>query len=63
MVVLEVKDHHSGCHCPEGSLILYNRPTAKGKQPSVDYLEYAPAMLAHFGVPRPATMLELSFVV
>ncbi len=58
----EVDDHHSGCHCPEGSLIIYNSPTAKAQQASVDYLEYAPAMLAHFGIPRPAYMLEPSFV-
>src|SRR5437899_2974723 len=26
---LEVEDHHSGCHTPEGSLIVYNSRTSK----------------------------------
>ncbi|HTB12874.1 MAG TPA: hypothetical protein VK752_14935 [Bryobacteraceae bacterium] len=57
----EIDDHHSGCHCPEGSLIIYNSRTAKASQPSVDYLEYAPAMLSHFGIEPPPYMLKPSF--
>ncbi len=58
---LDIDDHHSGCHCPEGSLIIYNSRTAAVAQRSVNYLEYAPALLKHFGVTRPDFMLEPTF--
>ena len=58
---LEIDDHHSGCHCPEGSLIIYNSRTAKAAKPSVDYLEYAPALLSHFGIPQAPYMMTPSF--
>ncbi len=60
-VRFEIDDHHSGCHCPEGSLIIYNSSTAKATQPSVDYLEYAPALLSHFGIQPPPYMVTPTF--
>jgi hypothetical protein len=60
-VRFEIDDHHSGCHCPEGSLIVYNSRTAKAARPSVDYLEYAPALLTHFGISPAPYMLTPSF--
>ncbi len=57
----EIDDHHSGCHCPEGSLIIYNSQTAKANAPSVNYLEYAPALLKHFGVTPGSYMPEPTF--
>jgi hypothetical protein len=57
----EIDDHHSGCHCPEGSLIIYNSRSTKAAQPSVDYLEYAPALLSHFGIPAAPYMSTPSF--
>jgi hypothetical protein len=58
---LEIDDHHSGCHCPEGSLIIYNSRTTKAARPSVDYLEYAPALLSHFGIASAPYMVAPSF--
>ncbi len=58
---LEIDDHHSGHHCPEGSLIIYNSRTAKAAQPSVDYLEYTPALLSHFGISPAPYMKAPSF--
>ena len=60
---LDIDDHHSGCHCPEGSLIIYNSRTAATAQRSVNYLEYAPALLKHFGVDRPEFMMKPSFSI
>lgn len=60
-VRLEVDDHHSGCHCPEGSLLVYNSRTSRAERPSINYLEYAPALLRHFGIERAEYMLEPSF--
>ena len=60
-VRFEIDDHHSGCHCPEGSLIIYNSRTAEASRPSVDYLEYAPALLSHFGIARASYMMTPSF--
>lgn len=57
----EIDDHHSGCHCPEGSLIIYNSKTSTKRSDQVNYLEYAPAILKHFGIERPAYMMEPSF--
>ena len=60
-VRLDVDDHHSGCHCPEGTLIIHNSKTARVDKPSVDYLEYAPALLRHFGIPQPSYMRAPTF--
>jgi len=59
----EIEDHHSGSHCPEGSLIIYNSRTAKATKPSVNYLEYAPALLQHFGVEKLPYMATPSFAI
>ncbi|WP_019507124.1 hypothetical protein [Pleurocapsa sp. PCC 7319] len=58
-----IEDHHSGRHCPEGSLIVYNSKTSSTTQDTVDYLEYAPAMLKFFGLDTPSYMLEPQFTV
>ena len=57
----DVDDHHSGCHCPEGTLIVYNSTKAKAARSSVNYLEYAPALLEHFGVSAAPYMMKPSF--
>lgn len=62
-VRFEVDDHHSGCHYPDGSLIVFNSKTAKSESSTVNYLEYAPAILAHFNIDRPNYMLEPTFQI
>ncbi|MGJ5675432.1 MAG: hypothetical protein ACR9NN_17760 [Nostochopsis sp.] len=62
-VKFKIEDHHSGCHCPEGSLIIFNSKTSSTKSQSINYLEYAPAMLNHFGVKTAEFMLEPSFTI
>lgn len=59
----EVDDHHSGCHYPDGSLIVFNSKTAKSESSTVNYLEYAPAILAHFNLPKPDYMIEPTFQI
>jgi hypothetical protein len=51
--VYAVDDHSSGRHIPEGVLMVSNSPSFK--QPadgSVDYLDFAPALLDVLAVPR-----------
>ena len=60
---LMVEDHHSGKHRPEGSLIVYNSKTSSTSQQTVDYLEYAPAMLKFFGLDAPSYMVEPHFTI
>ncbi|BAY25574.1 hypothetical protein NIES2100_53800 [Calothrix sp. NIES-2100] len=60
-VKFNVEDHHSGCHCPEGSLIIFNSKTSSASSTTVDYLEYAPAMLNYFGVQKSEYMREPGF--
>jgi hypothetical protein len=62
-VRFEVDDHHSGCHYPDGSLIVFNSKTAKSESSTVNYLEYAPAILAHFNIHKPDYMLEPTFQI
>jgi hypothetical protein len=62
-VKFKIEDHHSGGHCPEGSLIIFNSKTASAKHEKINYLEYAPAILNYFGVKKPAYMLEPSFAI
>ena len=57
----KVEDHHSGHHDPRGSLLVYNSRSVKLPTPRVDYLEYAPAMLDHFGVDAGSYMRNPSF--
>ncbi|MDJ0532446.1 MAG: hypothetical protein QNJ70_08110 [Xenococcaceae cyanobacterium MO_207.B15] len=58
-----IEDHHSGRHCPEGSLIIYNSRTSSSTNNIVDYLEYAPAMLKFFGLDTPSYMIEPRFTI
>lgn len=60
-----VEDHHSGRHYPEGSLIIYNSKSSSKNQAqdTIDYLEYAPAMLKFFGLNRPNYMPEPQFTI
>jgi len=60
---LMIEDHSSGKHCPEGSLIIYNSQTSTTTQDTVNYLEYAPAMLKYFGLDTPSYMLEPQFTI
>ncbi|MBE9047132.1 hypothetical protein IQ255_22485 [Pleurocapsales cyanobacterium LEGE 10410] len=60
---IPIEDHHSGRHSPEGSLIVYNSTTSSTTQDTVNYLEYAPAMLKFFGLDTPNYMLEPQFRV
>jgi hypothetical protein len=60
---IKVEDHHSGRHCPNGSLIVYNSQTSSKTEDSVNYLEYASAMLKFFGVDQPDYMLEPHFTI
>lgn len=58
-----IEDHHSGMHCSEGSLIIYNSKTSSFTNNTVNYLEYAPAMLKFFGLDIPKYMLETQFTI
>lgn len=58
-----IEDHHSGRHYPEGSLIVYNSQTSNTTSDTVDYLEYAPAMLKFFGLNTPSYMPEPQFTI
>jgi hypothetical protein len=60
-IKFEVDDHHSGCHYPDGSLIVFNSKTADSHSDTVNYLEYAPAILAHFNITKPDYMLDPTF--
>lgn len=58
---IDIDDHHSGCHCPEGSLLIYNSRTAEASSESINYLEYAPALLELYGVPKRPHMMTPTF--
>ncbi|MBD2353374.1 hypothetical protein H6G41_01840 [Tolypothrix sp. FACHB-123] len=60
-VKFNIEDHHSGCHYPKGSLIIFNSKTSSANSTTINYLEYAPAILNYFGVQRPEYMIEPSF--
>lgn len=60
---IKIEDHHSGRHCPNGSLIVYNSQTSSKIEDSVNYLEYASAMLKFFGIDKPDYMLEPHFTI
>jgi hypothetical protein len=51
-VRLEIDDHHSGRHHPEGSLIVFNDQegyfSSRFPDREIDYLEYAPALKGYF---------------
>lgn len=58
-----LEDHHSGMHCPEGTLIIYNSRNSSSTNNIVDYLEYAPAMLKFFGLDIPKHMLKTHLTI
>ncbi len=61
---IEIDDHHSARHHPDGTLIIYNANTpANQHQSRISYLEFAPAILELFEVPRPDYMIRPSFVL
>ncbi|MCC0175593.1 hypothetical protein I4641_01180 [Waterburya agarophytonicola K14] len=60
---LIVEDHHSGKHCPEGSLVVYNSTTSHTTNETVNYLEYAPAILEFFGIDKPSYMRTPQFTI
>jgi hypothetical protein len=62
-VTFEVDDHHSGCHYPDGSLIIFNSKTANSHSDTVNYLEYTPAILSHFNIVKPNYMLTPTFQI
>ena len=60
-VELSIDDHHAGDHCRQGSLVIFNSSSATAKCDTVDYLEYAPAVLEYLGVGRRPYMVEPTF--
>ena len=60
---LSIEAHHTARHCPEGTLIIYNSKTSNAYQNTVDYLEYAPAMLKFFGLETSEYMPEPQFTI
>lgn len=59
--IFPITDHHSGRHIPEGSLLIYNSKSVMTQNESVDYLEFAPAMLESLGITPPSYMKTPSF--
>ncbi|NNF08525.1 MAG: hypothetical protein HKN21_17315 [Candidatus Eisenbacteria bacterium] len=59
--IFPITDHHSGRHIPEGSLLVYNSKSVMTQKESVDYLEFAPAMLESLGITPPSYMKTPSF--
>jgi hypothetical protein len=62
-IKFKIEDHHSGCHCPEGSLIIFNSKTSMSEGSTIDYLEYAPALLKHFDIAQGDYMLKPTFSI
>jgi hypothetical protein len=62
-VEFSIDDHHAGDHCKQGSLIVFNSSSAAAKCDTVDYLEYAPAVLEYLGVGRKPYMVEPTFKI
>lgn len=60
---LLIEAHHTARHCPEGTLIIYNSETSNTSENTVDYLEYAPAMLKFFDLETPEYMSEPRFTI
>ena len=58
---IEIEDHHTGRHAVDGSLIIHNSSTSSATSDTVDYLEFAPAMLEFFGIGKPDYMMEPQF--
>lgn len=60
---LRVADQHSGRHHRDGTLIVFNSSTAQATTDRVDYLEYAPAVLEHFGIEPDPRMRRPTFTI
>ena len=65
LVSVDIDDHGAGRHHPDGILIIDNgrAPTMDQGRLRIDYLEFAPAVLEFFGVPRPRYMIEPRFEI
>ncbi len=62
--VYAVDDHSSGRHIPLGILGVSNSPSFKPPPAeTVDYLEFAPAVLAHLGLQQHSSHLRPTFAV
>ena len=60
---IPIDEHHAARHCPEGTLIVYNSETSHADTDTVNYLEYAPAMLEFFGLEASDYMLKPQFKI
>lgn len=61
---IRIEDHPSTRHHPDGTLLIYpGSPPGRGSPSRVGYLEFAPALLAFFGLPRPDHMVEPGFTI
>ena len=66
LVSVDIDDHDgTGRHHPDGILIIHNgrAPAMDQDRLRIDYLEFAPAVLEFFGVPRPRYMIEARFEI
>ena len=65
LVSVDIDDHGTGRHDPDGILIIDNgrAPAMDQDRLRIDYLEFAPAVLEFFGVPRPRYMIEPRFEI
>ena len=65
LVSVDIDDHGAGRHHPDGILIIDNgrAPAMDQDRLRIDYLEFAPALLKFFGVPRPRYMIEPRFEI
>lgn len=60
---IAIEDHKSGKHSSEGTLIVYNSPNSTSDRDTINYLEYAPAMLKFFGLETPEYAIEPQFKI
>lgn len=60
---IPIEDHHSGRHCPLGSLIVFNSQTSSSNTERIDYLEFAPALLKYFALEPLNYMIEPQFTI
>ena len=58
-----IDSHHTARHTPDGTLIVYNSDSSNAENSSIDYLEYAPAMLKFFGLETLDYMVEPQFTI
>ncbi len=63
LMPIHIDDHNSGRHHPDGSLTIHPSSHAHDDPPRIGCLEFDPALLDFFGVPRPDGMAEPSFEI